>query len=198
MKTLNALFYLTALSFVFTWLPFIRGLFDGESYQWGTTYFGQSFGGKGIGGDYYLLIIKVMLGLSLFYAGYKSPKRWLFYLLLGFWFVPLLTSNIYDMATSPEDFEFHGDTLGVHLSIIYPFAVYALCVIVLIYLVLRQDIKTPLHNSLPINRKWLIGLAAFLPVQFALLRFGDMTSIYDVVGVLITIGQCLLIPKIFQ
>ncbi len=43
------------------------------------------------------------------------------------------------------------------------------------------------------NTIWLGGLLALLPVQFVLLRFGSPSGTTDVVGVLITIMQWMLL-----
>lgn len=45
-----------SLLFLFGWLPLLRSLMDGPSYQWGTTLLGLRFAGAGIAGDFWFLI----------------------------------------------------------------------------------------------------------------------------------------------
>lgn len=49
-RLLQGLLLWTALTTLVSWLPFVRGLFDGMSYQWGA--FG--FSGRGTSGDYWV------------------------------------------------------------------------------------------------------------------------------------------------
>jgi hypothetical protein len=48
------------------------------------------------------------------------------------------------------------------------------------------------------NTRWLVILTAALPLQFFLLRFGNRESLFDQVGVLLTIGQWLLVSRLFR
>lgn len=51
----------TTLSFISTWLPFIRSIFDGESYMWGKGFLNFKFTGNGLNGDFFYLIIDVTI-----------------------------------------------------------------------------------------------------------------------------------------
>jgi hypothetical protein len=46
--------------------------------------------------------------------------------------------------------------------------------------------------------QWAVVLAAALPFQFVLLRFGSPGSLSDQIGVLVTIAQWLLVDRIFR
>ena len=39
------------LTFITGWLPFVRGVMDGPTYQWGGGLFAWNFSGAGPGGD---------------------------------------------------------------------------------------------------------------------------------------------------
>ncbi len=124
-KRLNLLLILTSLTFATSWLPFIRGISDGESYQWGTTFFGKLFYGSGTGGDFYYVLLNVAIGLGLMYTFYWGRRRNMFYLLLIIWYGSMIANSFYEVFLG-EGYMFHGDTLNVHLDlsfIIIPFMI---------------------------------------------------------------------------
>ncbi|MDX5482873.1 MAG: hypothetical protein LPK07_14430 [Hymenobacteraceae bacterium] len=197
----KVLLYLTAITFVFSWLPFVRCLFDGETYTWGTGYFGRSFSGSGTAGDYWLLILRVAFGLLIFYTAYRSGKRVLFYMLLLLWYLPLLLDAVYLAIYNPEQMRFRGDTLGIDISVAAVIPAFLSLVFVLItysmYLE-QKRIRFVVPTWVRRNNFWLILLMGMLPVQCALLHFGEPHGTTDKVGVVLTILQCLLLPKVFQ
>ena len=46
-RILTAIVVWISYLLVFSWLPLVRILFDGESYQWGTSHFGIFFSSAG-------------------------------------------------------------------------------------------------------------------------------------------------------
>ena len=67
------LIWLTIL-FVLGWLPMLRGAFDGPSYEWGNSYFGKQFSGKGTAGDYWFLIVQAALGILILFLGWRGAR----------------------------------------------------------------------------------------------------------------------------
>jgi hypothetical protein len=64
-RSYRLLLWWTALTFLATWLPLVRSVMDGQSYEWGTTVFSWHFGGHGLSADYWLLIVKAVVGIGL-------------------------------------------------------------------------------------------------------------------------------------
>ena len=115
-KLLKAILIWTVLTFVIVWLPLVRGLMDGDSYQWGYSFWGWQASSHGIRGDYWLVVLQAILGIVLLYLGWRGAKQPFHWLLL-LWHFSLATQAIYNSVTSPEDYRFRGDTLGVDLSL---------------------------------------------------------------------------------
>jgi O-antigen ligase len=104
-------------------------------------------------------------------------------------------SNLYEMMRHPDDYVLEGDTLHMKFSLLIPFAFFLLLIVVLIVQVLRKEPRVITYKP-GLNRKWLLILSAMLPVQFVVLRLGK-ENLLDVAGVLLTVAQCLLLPRIF-
>lgn len=66
-RLLRSILIWTAITFIIVWLPFVRGLMDGNTYEWGNYFFGMQFGGRGVHGDYWLLVIQAVFGILLLY-----------------------------------------------------------------------------------------------------------------------------------
>ena len=49
------------LTFVTGWLPFVRGVMDGPTYQWGGGLFAWNFSGAGTGGDFWYAALMAAL-----------------------------------------------------------------------------------------------------------------------------------------
>ncbi|MGH2670030.1 MAG: hypothetical protein ACRDH5_13115 [bacterium] len=187
-----------ALTFLTGWLPLVRGAFDGPSYEWGTSYFGVGFSGAGMSGDYWLSAVKTALGLAILWLGWRGARP-LFLLLALAWQSFGLADALYSSLTHPEEYRFQGATLGVDVSLAWvapaAYAVFLLLTLVWAFRHARADWRQPLPPWTRRNTVWLLGLAALLPVQFALLRFGGPTSTADQVGVVFTILQWFLVGK---
>ena len=68
-KLLKAILIWTVLTLVIVWLPLVRGLMDGDSYQWGYSFWGWQASSHGIRGDYWLVVLQAILGVVLLYLG---------------------------------------------------------------------------------------------------------------------------------
>ena len=195
----NGLLLLVGITFMLTWLPALRALFDGVSYQWGTSYFGMTFGGKGLNADYFYLLLQLVFYAILIWSFYRVRNRALNYALLGIWWIHIFGNLLFEiMATG--DTMFHGDTLNVHVSlsaIVIPLSLLAL---VLIMLVARRDMASDDEN-IPWSRKnTMIALIVFgpLPLQAIFFASGEPHGITDQVAVKVSILQCLLIPLVVR
>lgn len=110
--------FLLSLTFMIVWLPFVRSLFDGESYAWGTNYFGFFISGNGVTPSFLFLIIQMALYALLFIGLYRMKNRKLYFGLLFIWWINVFGNLIYDIIVN-GDTMFHGDTLNVHILSFY-------------------------------------------------------------------------------
>ena len=195
-RLLKAILIWTIVTLIIVWLPLVRGLMDGDSYQWGNSAWGFQFDGRGLHGDYWFLLLQAVFGLALLYLGWRGARQPFHWLLL-LWHIQLALQSTYNSLTSPEDYRFKGDTLGVDVSLAWVgpllFGGFAL---LSIWWVVR-DIKTGQHRTAPpwtvANRLLLLIVVGLLPIQFVLLRFGPQHGPGDQVGVILTMLQWALI-----
>jgi len=196
----SALSTLISLTFMIVWLPFIRSIFDGTSYVWGTVFYGIGFRGAGISPDFIFIIIQLLFYAALMISMFWFRKRTWFYVLLFVWFMNVFGNLIAEIIIS-GDIMFHGDTMGVHISLTPILVPLCLLALVFIYLIIRADSKAE-EQAIPWsskNRKllWLFLLGP-LPIQAALLATGEISGTTDQIGVVMCIAQCFLIPRILR
>ena len=195
----TGLLFMVGLTFMLTWLPSVRSLFDGRSYEWGLNYFGFTISGQGISSHYVFLLIQLVFFSALFLSFYWIRNRIVNYTLLGLWWVHIFGNLLFDIVVN-GDTEFHGDTMNVHISlsmIVIPLAIITLGLIIL---TVRKDM-----NSLPVTIPWSRKNARLawivfgpLPIQAILLATGQPHGTTDQIGVLISIAQCFLIPFVVR
>lgn len=190
---LKALLVWTALPFVLFWLPLVRSLFDGRSYEWGVGWWGWRLGGAGVTGDLWYLVLGSALGTILLWSGWRG-ERAVFRWVLPVWFGLLLANAVYWAWQDPQGFVFRGDTLGVELNLTWVAPGFHFVGLLLYLAWLRQDRRMPASARVaapwtPRNTGRIVALLALLPLQFLLLRLGDPHGASDVIGVLITIAQ---------
>jgi hypothetical protein len=191
-RILKSLLVVTAVWMILTWLPLIRGLFDGPSYEWGVSFFGRSFGGAGLSSDAWVLVLQMLLGGGILYLGYRGPRQ-PFHGLILIWLGFHAANFLYSSLTDPEALMFHGDTLGVHVNLGYGVVAVFGAFFVLALAWVWRDLKTkpawPKAVWTGRNRAlwWVAG--ALLPIQFVLLRFGEPHGLTDQVGVMLTMAQ---------
>jgi hypothetical protein len=186
----------TALTFVPAWLPLIRGLFDGSSYEWGTSFFGYRVGGVGLRGDYWVVLLQSALGGTILWLGWRGARMPLHPLLIA-WHALLFADGLYSSVTDPERYRFRGDTLGVDVSLAWvgPLLFGVFFVLALLWVLRDLTRRAPRAAPpwSPVNTAWVAALAALLPIQFLLLRLGPPHDTTDKIGVLVTIVQWLLL-----
>lgn len=173
----------------------VRGAFDGPSYQWGL--FG--LGGRGVGGDYWFPFLGASIALAVVAGGWRN-RRWAFNTIAA-WSVLVFAVVVAAVASSPTDFRFRGDTLGidVSLAVVGPvlFGTSALLSQVAAWRVhLRRQVAAVEWQTR--NWRWLTALVGALPFQFALLRLGGPDSLSDQIGVVITIVQWFMVGRVFR
>lgn len=191
-RLLKAILIWTALTGLIIYLPFIRGLMDGNAYRWGNAFWGIQLSGSGIGGDYWVLPLQtafVIAVLLLGWRGAKAPFHWLLLL----WHLPFSVGVTSIALRFPDDFRFRGDTFGVDFSLAWVgpllFGGFALLSVIWVARDLRRNQPRAIA---PLQRSNCILLAitlSLLPVQFFLLRFGEQHGPTDKIGVLLTMLQ---------
>jgi hypothetical protein len=190
----GALAWFTLTTVVF-WLPTVRGLFDGPSYQWGL--FG--FGGRGVSGDYWFPLAGAAAALLTLAGGWRG-QSWAF-AVATVWSLLMLVAVVAASASNPDDFRFRGETLGVDVSLAWVGPVMFAGGSVLSVAAARRVHRRAKGASggwpSP-NTRWLVVLTAALPLQFFLLRFGSGESPFDQVGAVLTIGQWLMVGRLFR
>ncbi len=223
-RLLRMLLGWTAVTLLFAWLPLIRGPMDGASYVWGASYWGLSVGGSGSGGDYWLLVVQGIVGLSILALGWRGARP-PFHVLLLLWHGVLGTSAVYSAYTDPDPYRFRGDTLGIDISLAWVGPLFLggffLLAVLWTCLDLRRTREFSSAGDKPrrytdredtlrdvptrtvaawtrTNTSWLAVLMLLLPVQFVLLRFGEPHGLTDRIGVVLTIIQCLTLGRIFR
>jgi len=195
-RLLRTILGLTALTFILSWLPMIRCLMDGASYTWGTAWWGLPVGGNGLGGWFLLLPAQVSLAVSILWLGWRGARLPFHWLLLG-WHALLCSSFTMMAITEPESFRFQGDTAGIDISLAWfgPTLTGALMIASVVWV--ARDLRAESHGVVApwncVNTAWLVGLAALLPAQFVLLRFGEPHGTSDLIGVFLTIIQWMML-----
>ncbi len=197
-KKLNFLLILTSFTFATSWLPFIRGIADGESYQWGSSLFGNALYGKGISGDFYYVVLNVIIGLMLMYSFYWIKNRIAFYLLLILWYGSMIANSFYEVFAG-DGYMFHGDTLNVHLDLSFIIIPLMIVMGALVGHVILEDRKYSfVVKGTKKNKFWAILLLFPIPVQAVLFSMGEPHGITDRIGVIIALLQVALAWTAFK
>jgi len=185
----------TALTTLVFWLPFIRTLMDGPTYEWGLA----GLSGRRLQGDFWFPALGAALALSIRYFGWRGA-RLPFHALLLLWLVPLGALASWAALSEPEQFRFQGDTLGVDIPLAWAGpAIFGGMALLAVFWVVRNLRSGPRgsHREIlpwtPTNRALTLALVGLLPVQFLLLRFGEPHGTTDQIGVILTIAQWLLV-----
>jgi hypothetical protein len=193
MRLLKGLLLWTALTTMVFWLPFVRGLFDGASYEWG----GFGFSGRGTAGDYWFVATASLLAIALQCLAWRGPRA-AFYALFGSWHLYLAFTTAAAAITDPASLRFQGETLGVDVSFAVAAPVFmGVAAALVLFWMVRDARNGTTRPSLtawwPRNTRWVLALAALLPMQLVLLRVGEPHGTTDQIGVLVTIAQWFLL-----
>ncbi len=195
-RILKILLFWVALMMVVVWLPLMRAIMDGESYQWGVLIFGTMMHGKGLDGDTWFLVAELTYGITLLYLGLRGARSPFAWLLLG-WIGFFAANAYYGMITDPDAMRFEGETLGVSINIgMISTALHSIALILMI-MWLKVEFASKRIRTVPPwgkrNTLFLIMVAIAIPLEYVLLHFGPTHGMTDKIGVFLTIGQWVLI-----
>jgi len=191
-RLLRVLLYWTAVTTLVFWLPFVRGAFDGPTYEWGLS---AGLHGAGVHGDYWLPALGSALALATLWLGWRGA-RLPFHILLVLWHGALAALVTAASVVGRGELRLRGDTLGIDvpLDIAGPVLFGAVGLTALYWAARDLRARRP-HTAPPwtrANTVRLAGLAALLPIQFLTLRLGAPAGgPLDPIGVLLTIAQWL-------
>lgn len=185
---------------IVVWLPTIRGLMDGDSYPWGLTFLGYDYGGRGVHGQYWIVLLEAVVGIAIMYLGWRGARPPFHWLLL-LWNISGAINSIYNSIKFPDDYRLQGDTMGIDVSIAWvaPLFWSVLTVLSIVWIVRSRKIsemraQVPWGRTNTVLMSIAIGL---LPVQFVLLRFGPPLSAMDQAGVILTLTQWVILNLAF-
>jgi hypothetical protein len=192
--------YFVAFTFITAWLPLVRSILDGPSYQWGADYFSHRLAGSGLDGDFWFLIAQGAAALAMLYLGFRRAGVFA-YLLLGAWLALNLANVVHAYVFEDGGIEFHGDTLGVVFNVtIVGMALYGgglVATIAAAWLEHAHGKRPPRFAWTNANTIVLSAAVALLPIQFLLLRYAVGRDLADQVGVILTLLQWFLIVIAF-
>ena len=181
---------------ILPWLVFFRLTFEGDSYSWGTQYFGKMFYSTGLArADF--LVIYALLAASLFLLYHL--RKFNFKLIapvlvayLGFF----AADALYELLGG-EPIIFEGDTLGVVINLSIPFFVLQFGMFILgvaWWLGIRKIASGTKPQPMAKYKQTIVKIcAAIVPAQLALLIFGEPHALTDEIGVILTILQWVLL-----
>jgi len=198
-RLLTVLTVLISFTFMVTWLPVVRSIFDGSSYQWGLNFYGLGFSGEGITASLLFPIAQLLFYSALFISMFWVRKRQWFYGLLIAWYFMVFGNLLSDIAINGGTM-FHGDTLNVHISLTWIVLPLSLLALVLIYFVIREDRKAeePQIPWATKNRNLMFWILGPLVIQAILFSYGEPHGITDQIAVVWSILQSFLIPLILR
>ncbi|HZJ42401.1 MAG TPA: hypothetical protein VFD63_01440 [Pyrinomonadaceae bacterium] len=199
-QLLKVILIFTAVTMLAVWLPLIRGVMDGPSYEWGSSFLGKDFGGHGVAGDYWFVVAQALIALAIIYFGWRGARQPFHWLLL-LWLGSSLVNAIYNAVKFPDDYRFKGDTMGLDVSLtwIAPLFWFVLTLLAIVWIV--RDLRERTTQVMPPwtgrNTILMVLVFAVMPVQFYLLRSGGPGDLKDQQGVVLTIAQWILLNFAF-
>lgn len=187
------------LAGVLVWLPLVRGATQGAAYSWALA---DGIGGRGIGGDYWMLVLGAIPVFFLLYLGWRGGRQPFHWLLLAF-HVPLATAVVFAAWSNPHRFRWEGATIGVNVSlaVIGPVIFGGLAIAVIFWVVRDLSVRQPRTLVFWVwtraTRARLALVVAFLPLELVLFRSGGIRSVQNVIGVFLVGYQWFLINFAF-
>ncbi|MFT5769746.1 MAG: hypothetical protein ACI9H8_001727 [Lysobacterales bacterium] len=181
---------------ILPWLVFFRLTFEGDSYSWGTSYFGHMFHSSGLARPDFL-VIYALLAVSLFMLWQLRKQNFklggaLLLLYLGFFAL----NALYQWMTG-EPMIFEGDTLGVKVDLSTPFFLFNFGMFILGQIWwwgIRDLPQGPGPQAMSNHKKLIVKVCIFfVPLQLALLIFGEPHELTDEIGVIGTMLQWFLL-----
>jgi hypothetical protein len=180
-----ALLYLSLSLYEPVWRLVVRGVSEGNQFAW-------AYGplqGRGTGGDWWLLLLILVAGLTLLTLGWRRPNR-LVPWLVTMWMAGLALQSTLLVIVAP-DLRLEGETLGLSLPygwVTLPFD--------LLFLGLSLWWAISGKGRAVGGRPgwgWLALAAALIPAAVALFRSGEQHGLPDQLGVATTFLQWILL-----
>jgi hypothetical protein len=199
-RLFSILWFWVSLRTLIPWLVFFRLTFEGDSYRWGTTYFGRSFHSSGFArADFLLIYFLLAIGIFILYQLRQYNFRIAAPVLVAFLGV-LGADALFDLVGG-DPIIFQGDTLGIKIdvSVLFftlQFGMFGLAVAW--WVGVRAGAVQP--NSVPLSklRKNLAWLCAgIVPLQLYLLVSDEPHGMSDQIGVIMTLAQGALLAFAF-
>ena len=183
---------------ILVWLPLVRGATQGNTYQWALA---SGIGGRGIEGDYWMLVPGAAFVLSLLYLGWRGARQPFHWLLLAF-HLPLAVAVTYAARIDAQGFRFQGATAGidVSLAVIGPLLFCGVAGAVIVW-VLRDLRPGQSRASAPwvwtrAARIRLLLVVVIVPIEAVLFRSGGVQSIQNMIGIAFVGWQWVLINRL--
>jgi hypothetical protein len=182
------------------WLVFFRLTFEGDSYSWGTNYFGHMFYSSGLARPDFLLVYALLAaGLIILYLLHGFRFRIGGLLLLLFLGISAADAVYQLVAGDPQIFR--GDTLDVtvDLTIVFFVLQFGMFAVALAWWGgVRRGVENAQPRALTAKRKIIVwACAVFVPIQLVLLIFGEPHGLTDEIGVIGTMLQWVLLAYAF-
>jgi len=178
------------------WLVFFRLTFEGDSYSWGTSYFGHMFRSSGLSRPDFL-VIYAMLAVSLYLLFLLRKHNVRLAGILLALFLGFFAADAAHEFMVGEPLIFQGDTLGVTVDLtilffIFQFGMFALA---LVWWWGSRDVSLGSGPQAMANYKRVIVkiCIAIVPVQLGLLIFGEPHALTDEIGVILTMLQWVML-----
>lgn len=173
---------------------------DGNTYEWGHSFLGKNYGGRGLGGQYWLVALQAIIAVALVCLGWRGARQPFHWLLLS-WNTSGAVNAFYNTINFPEDYRFRGDSLGVDVSVAWVGPIFWTALTLLSILWVARDLKRHRAKETPAwtRTNWVLLaiVVSLLPIQFLLLRFGEPHGTKDQIGVVLTMFQWLLLNLAF-
>lgn len=182
------------------WLVFFRLTFEGDSYRWGTTYFGRPFYSNGLArADFLLIYFQLAVGVIILYQLRRYRFRIAAPILVAFLGV-LGADALFDLVGG-DPIIFQGDTLGINIdvSVLFFTLQFGMFGLAVAWWVGVRDGAVHL-NSVPLSkfRKHVAWICAgIVPLQIFLLMSGEPHGQSDQIGVIMTLTQGALLAFAF-
>lgn len=181
---------------ILPWLVFFRLTFEGDSYSWGSEYFGRMFYSSGLARPDFL-VVYALLAVSLFLLWQMRKHHFKLVVPLLLFYLGFFAANALFQLIAAEPVMFEGDTLGVKVNVSIPFFVlnFGMFLVALVWWRGLRGLKQgPGANVLTPRKKMVVrACIAFVPVQLALLMSGEPHALTDEIGVIGTILQWVLL-----
>jgi len=173
------------------WLVFFRLTFEGDSYRWGTQYFGWGFYSSGLARADFLLIYG-LLGIGILMLWILRNYRLRIAAPVVFLFLGVLAADAAYQLMRGVPIIFQGDTLGINVDISVPF--YGLQFLMFGVAAAWWYGVRGLNPDRPARlagyRRLIVLICVlYIPLQIGLLMLGEPHGTSDVIGVTGTLTQ---------